>query len=29
MLVTEQNQRLIQEKDLAEWVAAIEEYEAK
>jgi hypothetical protein len=29
LLVTEQNQRLIPEKDLAEWDAAIEEYEAK
>jgi hypothetical protein len=29
LLVTEQNQHLIPEKDLAEWDAAIEEYEAK
>ena len=29
LLVTEQNQHLIPEKDLAEWGAAVEEYEAK
>jgi hypothetical protein len=29
LLVTEQNQHLIPENDLAEWDAAIEEYEAK
>ena len=29
LLVTEQNQHLIPEKDLAEWDAAIEEYERK
>jgi hypothetical protein len=29
LLVTEQNQHLIPESDLAEWDAAIEEYEAK
>jgi hypothetical protein len=29
LLVTEQNQHLIPEKNLAEWDAAIEEYEAK
>ena len=29
LLVTEQNQHLILEKDLAEWGAAIEEYERK
>ena len=29
LLVTEQNLHLISEKDLAEWDAAIEEYEAK
>jgi hypothetical protein len=29
LLVTEQNQHLIPESDLAEWGAAIEEYEAK
>src|SRR3954471_10863057 len=29
LLVTEQNQHLISDKDLAEWQAAIEEYEVK
>jgi hypothetical protein len=29
LLVTEQNQHLIPDKDLAEWDAAIQEYEAK
>jgi hypothetical protein len=29
LLVSEQNQHLIQDEDLAEWDAAIEEYEAK
>jgi hypothetical protein len=29
LLVTEQNQHLISENDLAEWGAAVEEYEAK
>jgi hypothetical protein len=28
-LVTEQNQHLIPEKDLAQWGAAVEEYESK
>jgi hypothetical protein len=29
LLVTEQNQHLLSEKDLAEWAAAIDEYEAR
>ncbi|MHB8898102.1 MAG: hypothetical protein ACYC6Y_05095 [Thermoguttaceae bacterium] len=29
LLVTEQNEHLLSEKDLAEWEAAIDEYEAR
>ena len=29
LLVTEENQHLLPEKDLAEWEAAIDEYEAR